>query len=65
MGRARSVSFARLGRAGGLGLEAPAREGHALESSDMGGYGRNELDDFDSSIEKKRFMRLGRFARLG
>ena len=89
VGRARSqASFARLGRAGGMGLGAKRNE---LESSDMGGYGKLEFDkdpldrqakrnegesndlggfganpfDGDASVESKRFMRVGRFARLG
>ena len=107
VGRARSqASFARLGRAGGMGLESAKR--NKLESSDFGGFGVDPLDragkrneresadlngygpidpferdlkrndqesadiggyrrgpfDGDASVEK-RFMRVGRFARLG
>jgi hypothetical protein len=90
VGRARSqASFARLGRAGGMGLEGAKR--NELESYDMGGYGKLEFDkdpldrqakrndresndlggfganpfDGDASVESKRYMRVGRFARLG
>ena len=90
VGRARSqASFARLGRAGGMGLDGAKR--NELESYDMGGYGKLDFDkdpldrqakrnegessdmggyghspfDGDASVESKRFMRVGRFARLG